>query len=318
MRVMNNGDYELFERLVSLKQNELRRAMIKFLRSKYDNVIVNQHYLVAIGEIPIALVAHMDTVFPSPALELYYDRRKNVMWSPDGLGADDRAGVCAILKIIQAGLRPSIILTTDEEKGGIGACALAVSEYPFDSVDLKYMIELDRRGENDCVFYECYCPEFTHYVESFGFEEAKGSFSDISFLMSQWGICGVNLSVGYENEHSLSEILHVGALYDTIDKVKTMLRQEEIPEFEYDEVPSLYSWYATKEIYGQHCSKCKKLYSEYELIPVKCEDGTMKYYCPDCVVGAVEWCEECGKAFENPDGTTKICKECLEDVYVGN
>ena len=33
------------------------------------------------------------------------------------------------------------------------------------------MIELDRRGKNDCVFYDCYCPDFIEYVEQFGFEE---------------------------------------------------------------------------------------------------------------------------------------------------
>lgn len=312
MRVMSNNDYKLFERLVSLRQNSVRKSMAEYLKSKYDNVIITNRYLVAIGEIPVALVAHMDTVFETPVSNLYYDQRKGVMWSPEGLGADDRAGIFAIIKIIQSGLRPSIIFTTDEEKGGIGACALAISEFPFE--DLKYLIELDRRGINDCVFYECYCPEFVSYIESFGFKEAQGSFSDISFLMPEWDICGVNLSIGYEDEHSTSEILHVDAMYNTIDKVKRMLQETEIPDFKYDENPiSRAMWWRASDVYGQHCSKCKKLFSEYELMPVKSIDD-VKYYCPDCIVGAVEWCEECGEPFENPTGTAKICNECLEDL----
>lgn len=315
MRVLNNGDYKLFERLVSLSQKEVHKAMAQFLKAKYNNVIFTKDYLVAIGDIPIALVAHMDTVFKTPVSNLYYDQRKGVMWSPEGLGADDRAGVFAILKIIQDGFRPSVIFTTDEEKGGLGACELASIDCPIPN--LKYMIELDRRGSNDCVFYDCYCPEFVQYVESFGFCEKWGSFSDISFLMAEWNVCGVNLSVGYDDEHSYTEVLHVGALFDTIRKVKKMLQETDIPEFKYDENPAASSmWWRKQDVYGQHCSKCKKLFSEYELIPVKGLDNRMKFYCPDCIVGNVGWCYECGEAFELESSAKndKMCKDCAEGL----
>ena len=106
MRVLSDSDYKLFERLVSLSQKELKKAMSQYLKAKYDNVIFTKDYLVAIGDIPVALVAHLDTVYRTPVSNLYYDQRKGVLWSPDGLGADDRAGVFAILRIIQDGYRP--------------------------------------------------------------------------------------------------------------------------------------------------------------------------------------------------------------------
>lgn len=317
MKVLNEKDYKLFERLVSLSQKEMHKAMSRYLKEKYDKVIITKDYIVAIGDIPIALVAHMDTVFNTPVSNLYYDQRKGVLWSPEGLGADDRAGVFAILKILQDGLRPSVIFTTDEEKGGLGAAALAEDDCPI--TGLKYMIELDRRGTNDCVFYDCSCPEFTEYVESFGFCERWGTFSDISFLMSSWNICGVNLSVGYENEHDHIETLNIQPLYDTIRKVKNMLREIDIPEFQYMEATYtdwISAWYKNSNIYGQHCCQCKKLFSEYELFPVKGIDNKMKYYCPDCMVGRIEWCEYCGEAFEidasNP--ANKICNDCAEEL----
>lgn len=316
MRVLSDSDYRLFERLVSLSQKEMQKAMSQYLKSKYEKVIFTKDYLVAIGDIPIALVAHMDTVFKTPVSDLYYDQRKGVLWSPDGLGADDRAGIFAILKILQDGYRPSVIFTTDEEQGGLGASALA-SVTPCPIPNLKYMIQLDRRGSNDCVFYDCYCPEFVDYVESFGFCEKWGSFSDISFLMPEWEICGVNLSVGYEDEHSYTEILNVGPLYDTIKKVKKMLSEENIPDFKYDELDAVYSSLWMKgDIYGQYCSKCKKLFSEYELFPVKGLDGKRKFYCPDCIVGNVDWCEVCQEAYEitDPAESKQICKECAEVV----
>lgn len=315
MRVLNSKDYGLFERLVSLSQRGMQKSMEQFLTAKYNgNVIITKDYIVAIGDIPIALVAHMDTVFKYPVSELYYDQRKGVLWSPEGLGADDRAGIFAIMKILQDGLRPSVILTTDEEQGGVGASALSLLECPIPG--LKYMIELDRRGTNDCVFYDCFNPEFIDYIESFGFCEAYGSFSDISFLMPAWNICGVNLSVGYEDEHSYSETLHVAPLFDTIRKVKNMLKEAEIPDFEYDEITLAQSssWWKRSMIFGQHCSKCKKLYSEYELFPVIGVDKKTRFYCPDCIVGNVEWCEYCGEAYEieDPAKDTNICKICAE------
>lgn len=318
MRILHEKDYRLFEKLVSLTEKEMVKAMGQYIKAKYDKVIITKDYIIAIGDIPIALVAHMDTVFKTPVSNLYYDQNKGVMWSPEGLGADDRAGIFAILKILQDGLRPSVILTTGEEDGGVGACAI-VEKYPECPIPgLKYMIQLDRHGTNDCVFYDCYCPEFIDYVESFGFCERWGSFTDISFLMPEWQIVGVNLSVGYEDEHSRTEILNVNPLFDTIRKVKKMLTEKEIPEFVYDEVVGVYAstwWKKNGSWFGQHCSKCKKLYSEYELFPVLGLDGKTKFYCPDCIVGNIEWCELCGEPFEIKEHTgKKLCKECEEEL----
>ena len=138
MRVLQDKDYRLFEKLVSLNEKQMVQAMTQLIKSKYDNVIATKDYIIAIGDIPIALVAHMDTVFKFPVSDLYYDQKKGVLWSPEGLGADDRAGIFAIIKILQDGLRPSIILTTGEEEGGVGACAIC-EKYPecdFSSWDM--------------------------------------------------------------------------------------------------------------------------------------------------------------------------------------
>ena len=316
MRVLSDSDYKLFERLVSLSQKELKKAMAQYLKAKYENVIFTKDYLVAIGDIPIALVAHMDTVFKTPVSDLYYDQRKGVLWSPDGLGADDRAGVFAILKILQEGFRPSVIFTTDEEQSGLGASALA--QIPCPIPNLKYMIELDRRGSNDCVFYDCYCPEFVDYIESFGFCEKWGSFSDISFLMGEWLVCGVNISVGYEDEHSIAETCNISALYDTIKKVKKMLHETDIPTFEYKEYPYAYSrwFYSYDDVLdlggNMYCAGCRRLFNEYELIPTKGAEGKLKYFCPDCLVGRVEWCHNCNEAYEIIDHKTDtgLCEDC--------
>ena len=102
-----------------------------------------------------------------------------------------------------------------------------MQKHPFD--DLKFLIELDRRGDNDSVYYECANDEFEQFINPFGFETAYGTLSDISALAPMWGIAAVNFSIGYRDEHSHEERLYVNSMFATIEKVKDIL--EYIYEF---------------------------------------------------------------------------------------
>jgi hypothetical protein len=69
----------------------------------------------------------------------------------------------------------------DKGDGGIGAWNASydlydqLQEYPF-------FVEIDRKGMGECVFYNYEHEEFIQYIESFGFREEYGIFSDISTL----------------------------------------------------------------------------------------------------------------------------------------
>ena len=299
--------------------------MSNYLKTKYDTVVETPDYIYAEGDIPIAVMAHMDTVFARPALNIYYDRVKNVLWSSEGLGADDRAGVYAIIQIIRKGLRPHIILTTDEEKGAMGAAALSAIDCPFK--DLRFIIELDRRGANDCVFYDCDNQKFTSYIEDFGFVEAIGSFSDISIICPAWGVAGVNLSIGYEDEHSFTETLWVGHMFNTIDKVVSILSQpaNKIPFFKYIASKKNGSrWFRytslAKEKHEEKsntCFKCSKSLPPEELIDVKTINFKWHQYCGDCISSNVDWCTRCGEAYETPSEGhfLGLCEDCYYEYY---
>lgn len=325
VHLLKDNDLKTFEQLCSLTQQGMKKTMSSYLKKKYSNVIETKDYIMAEGDIPIALVAHMDTVFPRPAKEIFYDRVKNVIWSPDGLGADDRAGIFAIIYILRHGLRPHIILTTDEERGAVGASYLAMRDCPFEG--LRYLIQLDRRGGNDCVFYDCANEAFIKYIESFGFAEAIGSFSDISVICPAWKVAGVNLSIGYRDEHSMTEVLFVNQMFCTINKVIKMLSEKEIPAFEYVASPYAGRWYnwigpedKQASTDNTHCKVCGKEFTKEELIPVNCLDGSLQYYCIDCISGKVDWCQACGEAYEIPPEGRKIsnlCEDCWNDFYYG-
>lgn len=326
MKGFQNVEVDLLRQVMRLSDRQLLQVMGDVLREKYTNVIQSIEYVVAEGDIPIALVAHTDTVFPLPPRKVYYDREENVMWAQGGAGFDDRAGVFMILQILQhTKLRPHIILTTGEEKGGIGAYALTerfTGKHPFK--ELKYIIQLDRQGANDCVFYDCINRDFINYVSSFGFVERIGSFSDISFLCPIWEVCGVNLSVGYYDEHSPNEILCVSDYFNTFQKVKKMLMAQNIPNFEWRERQVQYisnykpleeDSYGFTTGFDVICKDCRNVFSNYETVPVKMLDGSTSFYCVDCLAKApVNWCEECGEAFEALHEDDVYCYDCIKDV----
>lgn len=341
MKSMPQVDYKLFSTIVKLNEQALLKSIYKYLKGIYpeEKRIVNKDYILCEGNIPIMLVAHMDTVFEKTPTEIYYDAKQHIMWSPQGLGADDRAGVFAILKILQKGYRPHVCFTTAEEKGGVGAFIMTnnIQQVPF---DIKYIIELDRQGICDCVFYDCANEEFEKFVETYGFITEWGTFSDIGIICPAWKVAGVNLSVGYRDEHSFLEILNTNALYNTINRVCQMLDDaDKAPYFEYVEDISAKYYKLYGKYYGMFpgeddeddildgfkwtntatpmlkCSKCGKEYSIDDLFPVKTKSEGKKQYCIDCVDENIVWCEKCGEPFEAENPNDLLCYDCRAEKH---
>lgn len=223
--------------ILKMSQEEVKEYVYSELKLHGYQPIFADGFVYAKGDIPIAMVSHMDTVCIPPKFIKY---QSGVMSGKYGLGADDRAGIYSILHLIRLGLRPHVIFTEDEEIGCIGAEKFASTAIRID--DLKYVIELDRRGSKDAVFYDCDNPDFTDYVTSFGFVETYGSFSDICEICPKLGVAGVNLSIGYYNEHTSKEQLVISDMARTIRLVEKMLMNPPTYEFEYIELQYSYSY----------------------------------------------------------------------------
>ena len=206
------------------------------------------NYLYYKGDIPVMLVAHIDTVLQPK--NIYYDSRFNVLWGDNSIGADDRAGVSAIFEIFSRGLRPHVLLCNGEESGGIGA-RVALNE--LEKPNVNCIIELDRRGSVDSVFYNCDNSKFEEYINSFGFKTTEGSYSDISFLCPKWCIAGVNLSIGYYNNHCKNEFLNLTEWKNTVDKVTNILKKPPKECFEYKEKVRYFNFYDYYDYYDDYC-----------------------------------------------------------------
>lgn len=95
--------------LLGLSQDEMKATLTNFVEANFnkEDLIITDSYIFCKGDYPILLVAHMDTVYDhkfyscygndfahnQSKKKLFFDSIEKVIWSPEGLGADDRAGI---------------------------------------------------------------------------------------------------------------------------------------------------------------------------------------------------------------------------------
>lgn len=173
----------------------------------------------------VLLSAHMDTVhfnkFPTRVNII----RDGSIWHTGGtsiLGADDKAGIVAALAIAEytPDTPMKIFFSVGEETGCIGA-NFAVKHHSSFFRNIEYGLVLDRKGENHILpsqLLETSCSgrflsKFLEIVmaKNYPFLVVDGSLSD-TYILKQIVPNMVNLSVGYELEHTRDEYLNVSTL----------------------------------------------------------------------------------------------------------
>lgn len=244
-------------------QKELFARLRAFYKGRI-NVCKNSYILVR-GEAPVLLVAHLDTVHPEPVKQICKTGNGEILMSPQGIGGDDRCGVYALNATYeQSKVKPWLLFTCDEEVGGVGASTFCTKYrkgvLPKELDQLKLIIEIDRKGKNDAVYYDCGNRDFEDYITGKGFKTAFGSFSDISYIAPELGIAAVNLSSGYYNAHTLHEYINRKQLENTVRKVVEIIAESvkpEFPQYEYIEASrycgmgwgrSYLSWYDEEKV----------------------------------------------------------------------
>lgn len=232
-----------FAKICRKSQEQLKVSLEQSLKAKYGTVIVDDGFIYAHGDIPILLVAHLDTVHTHEPVEIIY--HDNSVSSPQGIGGDDRCGVYMIKQIIKRH-KCSVLFCEDEEVGGVGASKFTKHPVSAD-LEFNYIIEFDRRGYNDAVFYDCDNQDFTDFICRYGWEEAIGSFSDIDIIAPYLGVAAVNLSSGYYNAHQLTEYVMLDEMVSNIERVCLMIEDTtETDKYEYIEAKYPSSYYYSK------------------------------------------------------------------------
>lgn len=325
--------------ICKLSQKELKHWLFNHLSNYYDFIDSSDGYIYCKGDIPVCLVAHMDTVHSKPVSTVWvsYDN-PDIITSPQGIGGDDRCGVFALLQLKY--LKPHLLFTEDEEIGAIGAEKFTKA-YP--TIDVNAFIEIDRRGSNDVVVYDDDNDSLKKVFEKYGFKEEYGSFSDISVLCPHFGISGVNISSGYYNAHTTNEYINLGELLLNIKRIKKVITKEDFnSKYEYKE--SNYGWggnyydYYGKyyDYYGYYrnskrydnkqkstnpkshtpcrCSWCQELESDRNFVY---NSDYFDNICEDCVEKfGLEVCDDCGEVFDPQYSQFSNICECCAKGYI--
>ena len=223
MNELKSPDLQMF---CKMSVFEIRQYMKQFLPSVGLSPIEgkDRSWLYAKGEVPVLLVAHMDTIHKQKCTRIITTAEGNIT-SPQGIGGDDRCGIYIVSKILEV-LKCSVLFTDEEEIGGKGAEAFCESAY-INKLDVNYMIEFDRKGNNDAVFYSCNNTDFTNFVlDATGYKKEYGTFTDISLLMPTAKIAGVNLSCGYYKPHTKDEYIVPDEVDATIQSAIALIKTE--------------------------------------------------------------------------------------------
>lgn len=238
------------------------------MKSKYNDVTSSDGFIYAKGTFPVLLVAHMDTVHKENVRQIVYSDGGDKISSPQGIGGDDRCGIYMILNIIKD-YNCSVLFTEDEEIGCIGANKFvkALNKKEIEIAKVNYMIELDRKGDKDAVFYECDNPMFEKFIlQDDDWQLAYGSYTDIVELEPEIGVAGVNFSCCYYKAHTTDEYVIMSGMNANIDKVKKLLaRTDKDEEFEFIQADNGYYGYGYGYGYGYTDCELKVYYISAEI-----------------------------------------------------
>ena len=185
------------------------------------------------------LTAHLDTINTLSGIDDLvtlndFEIRKDLIKLKNKdlscLGGDDRCGIYIIDELLPLDMY-DILITTDEESGGIGVRKWLNYNNVEDYMnEWSCIISLDRRATNGQLEFATYGfdnNKLFNFIGSKGYLWTYGSYTDGVDIARQTGLAMLNLSVGFENEHTPEEIIHLDVLANTL----ALLKDKEVYEF---------------------------------------------------------------------------------------
>lgn len=223
------------ETVLNLTDEDAFKLSVAILEEYFGKIYSDDNsYVFAMGENPICLVSHADTLRNGIPVKLAQDG--DYLINLNGiLGADDRAGIYMIFRILgECMLKqiklPSILITSEEETGLIGAMNFVKEEWFLSTgahLTTNLILNLDCSGHKRFVTYGKNIPMVVEkYIQDFGFMKSKSKRKSDTVVLSRAypSIASVNLSVGYEYEHTSKERLHVDNYIDSFQRVLKMVQ----------------------------------------------------------------------------------------------
>lgn len=228
---------------------ELKKDWLVELISKIEGVTVvekggNIYCTKGEAEFYPTIVAHYDTAQSYHEGMRIFKTDKFIFGFDDatgeqcGLGLDDSVGVCFAIQMLKMMPACKVFLPYGEERGLVGTYACDMSFFDNSLV----VTQLDRRSyTNDFIKFtngvQTFNPEHYHLIEplmaKYGYSFNSGTATDVGGLRKRGlKVSSHNLSCGYFNEHSDTEVASVALLINAFSfayEMLTMLAERNIP-----------------------------------------------------------------------------------------
>lgn len=187
------------------------------------------------------IIAHQDMVLAGPGPRTMSIRNGQIRGFQKGtgipcnLGADDGLGVCIALQLLTILPDIKVIFTTQEEVGGLGAVRACSNREFFKNIN--FFVQADRRGSSDVITHtnginvtsKEFIADISDLMVQYNYKVNSGTFTDVGVFVETFSTVGINISVGYMNEHSSSEytvIAHtencLNFMYSILTKLNNM------------------------------------------------------------------------------------------------
>jgi hypothetical protein len=185
-----------------------------------------ENIVVEVGKSETLFSCHTDTVHQSQGVqEVMYDDFIGMAYKNDGdpLGADDGAGVWLMIRMIEKQVPGVYVFHRGEERGGVGSTWIETNAGYFLS-RFKRAVAFDRKADSSIVTVQggkrCASQDFAialaRQLGADWHEDLGGTFTDVKNYRMQIPEC-VNLSCGYYDQHTPSEMQNVEWLTGMLD-----------------------------------------------------------------------------------------------------
>lgn len=249
------------------------------------------------------VIAHTDCVLPHKNKEVRIKDgniygRDGKTGKRIGLGMDDAVGVCMAIQLLRQVPDLKAVFTTEEEVGFLGAAEAAENiEFFF---NVGYMIQADRHGNNDLITYtngihsanEQWLDKIAPITKKYQYKEEYGLGTDVGELAGTLGISGVNISCGYNKEHTDKEWMSIAGAQNCLDFMQEII--DTVPLDHQYTIDLQKAWYS---YYGNHY-RDKYDRGNYDMRDYAADDYPKDYELP---------CDHCKHGFD--------CINCPETFY---
>lgn len=212
-----SGHLKRIKKIVKMRLDTLQ---VEYHSDNFGNIIVGNF-----EKKKPCIVAHLDSVHNKASKTIYFDG--NRLSSDNGIGGDDKCGIISALECLKD-CDVNAVFTIDEEIGCIGAERIDKGIFK----NTCYFIEVDRRGCDEVINNLCY-PSSTGavmdealkpYMDSFGLKFGDGTFTDLSEIIPEVKIGGINLCAGYYEAHTIKEYVILSELHKSICFCKAVFK----------------------------------------------------------------------------------------------